>query len=459
MQDTQSVQQWFLSNFTDSCSTPVLLTVCQTHQSFENLPQSLTHLSEVIIPYQIDRNQLSTSNMPTFSDLPIELVGITWGFVDESEDIESFALVSKKVSSLSTPVLQEHARLRNLRPTVDIDIDKHPSGPYEMLERLLHHPRLAFYIHEAHIEDWRLPQIRPNVSLASLSPERIAAFEDAVHCSLYIPPSEKEGWVRRIKRGNPDPIVALIIMRLTKLRKLRLVYPYTGGNDYLHDTLKWMTLVPDGANSLGSSVTHLGPDSGSQVGFKRPSPFRNIRDIELNRGDMEMNVLCKMLQGVKGLEKFAITSSPGDIVDFPRLKRELLRCSRASLYQLVLYDDDSQNQSYIGRLVGFENLVELNVSVSFLLGDPDEEDRRLVDVLPMSIEKLSIYLGNEAEPDKVEDLVNQVVECKIACCPRLDTFWVETMNLIEMDDEEESLLKEKLADVGVEFDMGEYSNF
>ena len=43
-------------------------------------------------------------------------------------------------------------------------------------------------------------------------------------------------------------------------------------------------------------------------------------------------------------------------------------------------------------------------------------------------------------------------------CPRLDTFWVETVDLVEMDEEEESQLKEKLAEVGIEFDMGEYSN-
>lgn len=395
--------------------------------------------------------------MPTFSGLPNELVAITSGFVDEPEDIQSFALVSKKVCWLSIPFLQEHARLRKLLPTIIIDIEDDPSGPHVLLERLLHYPRLAFYIHEAHIEDWRAPQSRQNVSLASLSLERITAFEGAVRHSTYIPPSEKDAWVRNIKKGNPDPIVALIIMRLTKLRNLRLVYPHTGGNVFLHATLERMTLVPDRATNLGSSVTQTGSDSGSHVNFKRPSPFRNIKDIEINLGGITMNVLCKMLQGVKSLQGFAFTSNSDNMVDFPRLKQELLRCSRDSLHKLILHDECSR-QPNLGLLIAFENLQELNINLSFLRDGQEEHNRRLINVLPTSIEKLSLYLGNEAEPDDVEEIVDQVIECKINHCPRLHTFIVETMDLVELYEEEESPLENKLAEVGVRFDMGEYSN-
>ena len=43
-------------------------------------------------------------------------------------------------------------------------------------------------------------------------------------------------------------------------------------------------------------------------------------------------------------------------------------------------------------------------------------------------------------------------------CPRLDTFWVEMVDLVEIDDEEESQLKEKLAGVGTSFGTGECSD-
>ena len=395
--------------------------------------------------------------MPTFSGLPNELVAITSGFVDEPEDIQSFALVSKKVYWLSIPFLQEHARLRKLLPTIIIDIEDDPSGPHVLLERLLHYPRLAFYIHEAHIEDWRAPLSRQNVSLASLSPERMAAFEGAVRRSSYIPPSEKDAWVRKIKKGNPDPIVALIMMRLTKLRNLRLVYPYTGGNAFLHKTLKRMTFAPDRATNLGSSVTQIGSDSGSHVSFKRPSPFRNIKDIEINLGGIKMNVVCKMLQGMKSLKGFSFTSSSDNIVDVRRLKMELLGCSRDSLHKLILHDDCSR-QPDLGLLNAFEKLKELNINLSYLRDGQKGHNRRLIQVLPTSIEKLSLYMGNEAEPDDVEEIVDQVIECKINHCPKLHTFIVETMDLVELYEEEENPLENKLAEVGVRFDLGEYSN-
>ena len=383
--------------------------------------------------------------MPTFSDLPNELVAMTWGFVDEPEDIESFALVTKRIYRISKPFVDEHERMKRLLPTISIDLETEPEGPHELLERLLHHPRLAFYIHEAQIEDWSMPGYVPNVSLDSLTPERVAEFENAVRGSFFVPPSEKEGWVRTIKEGNPDPIIALIMMRLTKLRKLRLVYPYTGGSPFLLGTLERMTCAIDGGDN-------------SQISFKKPSPFRYIKELEINLGGIQTDILCKILQGVKRLETFAFTPGSSPTFDFRLLNRALLRCSRDSLQKLILHSDSS-SQRYIGRLTGFHHLEELSLNIDFLLGHQEAQQRRLKHVLPASVRELSLYMEDTAEPDEVEDVVDQLVECKMERCPRLETVWVEMVDMVEMDEEEESQLKEKLAEVGVEFDMGEYSNF
>ena len=395
--------------------------------------------------------------MPKFSDLPNELVAITWGFVDEPEDIESFALVSKTVYNLSKPFVQEHARLKHLPSTIFIDVQQDPNGPYDLLEQLLDNPRLAFYIDEALIEDWTTPGDRQYVSLTSMSPQRIAKFESAVNCSSYVPPAEKELWVRKVKNGNPDPIVALIIMRLTKLRYLRLVFPFRGGNFYLLGTLKRMILSPDGASDSGPSVTQIGPHGGSPVIFKKPWPFRHVNDIGMDFGLIKPIMLAKLLRGLKELESFAFASTFDTTFNFRQLHGELLKSCRGSLKKLNLHDA-SQCHCYMGRFTGFWNLKELKISVNLLLGYESEQRRRLVYALPASVESLSLFLGSEAEPDEVEDMVDQVIEAKLKRCIWLDTFWVETVDLVEMDDEDESQLKEKLAEVGVEFEMGEYSN-
>lgn len=397
--------------------------------------------------------------MPTFSTIPNELVMKIWDFVDEPEDIERFALVSQRVYSLSKPSLRAHARLKRLLPAMIIDIDVFPRRPHRLLELLLQNPRLAFYIHEAQIEDWRRKGSQRSISRRSLSRQRIAEFDRAVHYSVLIPPSEKQIWVREIKAGNPDPIVALILMRLTRLKKLSLVYPHTGGNEYLLTTLERITLLPDGGNNLGCSVTQIRPDSGSQVSFKKPSPFFHLKDITMNLRNTSVSVLSKLLRGVKEqqLERFALTTSAIGF-DFRLLKRELLGCARGSLLRLALHDD-SGSQPYLGPLAGFQHLVEVKVNASLLLGNEEERCWLLEDPLPRSVQELSFFLPDPAEPTDIEDMVDHVFNSKLTRCPSLDTFSVEMMHLVDLDDEEERQLMEKLAGVGVEFEMVEYENF
>ena len=94
--------------------------------------------------------------------------------------------------------------------------------------------------------------------------------------------------------------------------------------------------------------------------ISRSWPFRNINEMEMNLGGIKMNVLSKLLQGVKNLESFSFTSSSATIFDFPRLNRALLRCSRASLQKLILHDD-TESQHYLGRLINFQ-LIQYSAS-------------------------------------------------------------------------------------------------
>lgn len=50
--------------------------------------------------------------MAIFSDLANELIIGIWEYVLDPEDVESFALVSKRIYGLSSPFLLEHARLK-----------------------------------------------------------------------------------------------------------------------------------------------------------------------------------------------------------------------------------------------------------------------------------------------------------------------------------------------------------
>ena len=109
--------------------------------------------------------------------------------------------------------------------------------------------------------------------------------------------------------------------------------------------------------------------------FKRSWPFLHIKEIEMDLGGIKLNVLFKLLRGVKKLKSFAFTSTSDTTFEFHQLNRELLRCSRGSLHKLDLHDD-SESQRYMGRLTGFQNLVEVKINASLLLGCEDEQRRR-----------------------------------------------------------------------------------
>ena len=179
-------------------------------------------------------------------------------------------------------------------------------------------------------------------------------FEFNPECALGRPLDHTE---------DPKTLLQVVPLRFTTPCSSVSLY---GRIRYLLETLKRMTLAPDGGNNMGSSVT---------VSFKRPSPFRHIKELEKNLGDIKMSVLSKLLQGVKRLKTFDFTSSADTTFDFNRLNRELLKYSQGPLQKLVLHDD-SARKCYMGHLTGCK----------------DERRRRLADALLMSIQEITQLL-------------------------------------------------------------------
>lgn len=86
--------------------------------------------------------------MASFQDLPDELLIDIWGYMLEPEDVESFALVSKRVYSLSTPFVIEHTYLKKQFSSMVVSRGKRDSAQIELLEQMLRNPRAAFYVRQ-----------------------------------------------------------------------------------------------------------------------------------------------------------------------------------------------------------------------------------------------------------------------------------------------------------------------
>ena len=162
--------------------------------------------------------------MANFYDLPDDLVIDIWGYMYEPEDVESFALVSKGIYSLSTPFLREHNRLKRQFSKVCVERYRtaETSIPSELLEEILLNPRIALYIRELRIRSFSCCLTTADAPFLSYPKDTLAAFTDAIQHSPLIKASKREHWIREVIKGNDGRILGLVVMRLTKLQKLEV---------------------------------------------------------------------------------------------------------------------------------------------------------------------------------------------------------------------------------------------
>ena len=101
--------------------------------------------------------------MTGFSDLPNELVVEVWCLLRDPEDIEAFALTSKRVYALGSDAIAAHNELRSRFWSIRHDPDDLTSTPADTLRSLLLNPRAALYVRNLTIDGWRQDRRRrPN---------------------------------------------------------------------------------------------------------------------------------------------------------------------------------------------------------------------------------------------------------------------------------------------------------
>lgn len=178
--------------------------------------------------------------MAMFSDLPNELIIGIWGFVIEPDDVESFALVSKRIYGLSSQFVDEHVSLKQQYSKICFSYRKRNYGPADLLEKILLDTRIAFYISSLEIDQMR-PQLEEQTTRQAYCKDTMALFEGVVRASPLITGSEVEDWITDVRKGYEYPIIALVIMRLTKIKEFDLWESKRDEGRYLLRTLERIT--------------------------------------------------------------------------------------------------------------------------------------------------------------------------------------------------------------------------
>lgn len=389
--------------------------------------------------------------MAVFSDLPNELIIIIWGYVIEPESVESFALVSKRVHGLAAPFVREHAIL-NLRYS-QIWHSMARWRAADLLETILLNPRISLYMNEFRIVDWATRREEQyNSPLEPYPGGTMRNFEDAVRSSPFIPHSEVEQWIKAIKEGDESPVLALILMQFGKLKVFEILKSSHRSDQFILETLDRMAQSPAAIHPRPSMVGSEF-NTSNQVDFSQPSSCSEMGCLKLFLSDIDLEQLSRLLRGTRGLNSFSFIGNANCSIEPSQICNELLASSQHSLVELrleTLYGLSKASTSYMGDITRFEKLAVLETHFDLLFCHKDETCHGLADVLPMSIERITLSSIAAMCSKVLKEVVLQMVKSKTNRLPNLTALefkwleenqWCHPELLIE--------LKEKSAEVGV----------
>lgn len=432
--------------------------------------------------------------MADFSRLPNEIISEIWGKVQEPEDVESFALVSKHVYAIGEPFVDEHNKLKKKFSFFKADSLISVSGPAFLLEQVLLRPRIALYV--THLSTGCFSQSWAVSSDEDLSDDddeqpynghvryphkAMALFIRTIRRSSFVPKNQTSCWIRSVKEGDEDPIVALLCMLLPNLVVLTL---RDNGFDALisqetilriaeaektafltrlvtvnfvcrpaYHPMDWNWLrafaaLPSVQSIHFDEMGHV--ECGKMFGDAQRfvSDSYSIRELAFTNSGFPLKVFFNVLESIKGLKRFSYVDLKAAARQFASfwIPLALLANAKHSLECLTILCPQAQ-EGVLGTLREFTSLKELKTSVRHLT--PGDNCDFLANLLPHSIEKIHLDTRYYWPHPIVPRLVEDIVEAKSRLIPHLKTLKLVTEGSVGVDSITKSL-EEKCQNVGIE---------
>lgn len=412
--------------------------------------------------------------MANISSLPNELLVEIWRHVLQPEDIESFALASRKILAVSGPFLLEHRKLKIQFSAFDTGAQQSKMTAAGLLKEITTSPHVALYVTSLKITSWRRRWdgvhrwYRDPPSLVALGAcqyvhqpyveKDMISFKQAAKRAEGVS-GNVDSLIEGIKAGKEDPIVALLLLQLTNLKHLD-IYVDTKDDDYHFRRVLQYVSNAQGTEALRQLNTvgllHRKPScscNSQDLWFvKAFATLPSVKDIKgrtmeetINHRDLAINVqprssnvetltfvcysrrgptdldtkeLFELIEGFKALKTFIYTCQLIDRISW--VHAALVAHAKHSLETLIL-ESGVHGKAPIGSFRGFEVLKKLELDHAYLIDDRGSHMTRLADKLPSSLEELHVHDLDPSNPTRLDPLGagQEILEDKDTHLPNL----------------------------------------
>ena len=447
--------------------------------------------------------------MARFEDLSVELV---LGILEEvsPDDIVSISLASKCIYRLAIPRLEEHRMLRKQYTNFKNMVEHKPNewhDPGGLLAHLLcnirSNARIGQYVKTIDLDVWNYGarggwkpdavferQVTTNsVRLRQDQKTNMEIIEEAVRAIEIIPTDEVDDWLHEIRRGNEDPLVALLLLHAPRLHTLKFLVPYArSDSSYLLKTIQRVTAQGSSTNLYPLHLTNVYmrfAETWESLDFVKafmslpsltsiktnnlfvdgrthepnsailPQPS-NVTDVSFRSGFLPEKVFSELFRGIPNLKSFAY--------DFRHLWRDedytppfdcltVLRSLEANasntLEYLKLGAKDIET-SQIVPLREFRALREFEVQTSRCFAAAENKSANLIGLLPVSLERLAMRWYEVTYVLRVNILIEAILDLvrgSKAQLPLLRMLGVSTRDQGESDALWECLASDETAQI------------
>ncbi len=434
--------------------------------------------------------------MASLSRLPNEMIAETWGHVLEPKDIESFALVSKKIYAIGIPFIMEHNKLKKEFSFFDTGPNTRASAPAYLLKNVLLRPRVALYVTHLSIgrvqhrwqasngeghDDMTYSNNGPKNRHDPYPDDEMALFIRAIRETGFVPLVEVGKWIQDVRMGDEDEILALLSLFIPNLTTMTL---YNEGRIFLQNFRKIIRRIAlDGQQRfltrlktvcLQGDYDYLESDwlevfynlpllhaidVKSIVIWKNVDTVQiyipgssNITELTFVESSVHGKTMFEILESIKALKKFSYMEPVIGFYIFDPfwMRAALLAHAKHSLEPLTITFSQTEG-NLLGTLCDFTALRELETNIHLLIRETRFE--KLPDLLPTSIEQLHLHMGGHRFCNSVPSLIKSFVQEKSQRLPNLRALklsWEAEMGITQANKDLIENLKETCRKVEIE---------